>query len=249
LRHFSGEMDGLRLLMADELDFIAGGDGEDTDDVTTVDEITVTANPNAIPTYIGAGMFQGSYGWNSSAYSYNPDCYTTNRVDTLAPPDNAIYVVPENVDGTYLMNAINHLRSIQSLPDKISAFNSMFTNPADPYFIDFKDWGSAIGPAGSVTGGTITYYSAEKGTNHTGSVFEAFGNYFYGFAGVLGGIPRDILEYAAGYTQAGNSLAQQLVGFGMDAPEDRPHVSKGIADAISYQYVPRGMFGVVTGHC
>ena len=33
MRHFSGEFEGVRLLMSDELDLIAGGDGEDTDDV------------------------------------------------------------------------------------------------------------------------------------------------------------------------------------------------------------------------
>lgn len=33
MRHFSGEFEGVRLLMADELDLIAGGEGEDTDDV------------------------------------------------------------------------------------------------------------------------------------------------------------------------------------------------------------------------
>ena len=49
MRHFSGELDGLRLLMADELDLIAGGDGEDTDEnpqppPTDLGTITVTAN-------------------------------------------------------------------------------------------------------------------------------------------------------------------------------------------------------------
>lgn len=33
MRHFSGEFEGIRLLMMDELDLIAGGEGEDTDDV------------------------------------------------------------------------------------------------------------------------------------------------------------------------------------------------------------------------
>lgn len=33
MRHFSGEFEGIRPLMADELDLIAGGEGEDTDDV------------------------------------------------------------------------------------------------------------------------------------------------------------------------------------------------------------------------
>ena len=34
MRHFSGEFVGMRPLMADELDLIAGGEGEDTDDVS-----------------------------------------------------------------------------------------------------------------------------------------------------------------------------------------------------------------------
>lgn len=33
MRHFSGELDGMRLLMADELEKVAGGDAEDGDDV------------------------------------------------------------------------------------------------------------------------------------------------------------------------------------------------------------------------
>lgn len=35
MRHFSGEFEGIRPLMADELNLIAGGEGEDTDDVQT----------------------------------------------------------------------------------------------------------------------------------------------------------------------------------------------------------------------
>lgn len=33
MRHFSGEFEGVRLLMEDELQAISGGEGEDTDDV------------------------------------------------------------------------------------------------------------------------------------------------------------------------------------------------------------------------
>lgn len=44
MRHFSGEFKGVRPLMADELDRISGGDGEDTDDATTLDTIVVKAN-------------------------------------------------------------------------------------------------------------------------------------------------------------------------------------------------------------
>jgi hypothetical protein len=47
MRHFSGEFSGVRLLMEDELLMIAGGDGEDTDDVAPpeVDEIVVNGVP------------------------------------------------------------------------------------------------------------------------------------------------------------------------------------------------------------
>lgn len=42
MRHFCGELTGLRLLMADELDLIAGGNGQDTDDIPEDEEIVVT---------------------------------------------------------------------------------------------------------------------------------------------------------------------------------------------------------------
>ncbi|WP_154667221.1 hypothetical protein [Niveispirillum irakense] len=38
MRHFSGEFEGIRLLMGDELEQIAGGEGEDTDDLIPFDE-------------------------------------------------------------------------------------------------------------------------------------------------------------------------------------------------------------------
>jgi hypothetical protein len=69
------------------------------------------------------------------------------------------------------------------------------------------------------------------------------------FAGVAGGIPPEVLQYAAGYTQSGNNLGQRLIGLGMDAPEDKPHVQKGIDDAISYFYVPQTVLSVQTGNC
>ena len=59
MRHFSGEFEGIRLLMADELDAIAGGDGEDTDDNTPppppdqINEIVVTAGRSYIDYQLG----------------------------------------------------------------------------------------------------------------------------------------------------------------------------------------------------
>jgi len=45
MRYFSGEFKGVRVLLADELDQISGGQGEDTDDVTTLEEIIVKPDP------------------------------------------------------------------------------------------------------------------------------------------------------------------------------------------------------------
>jgi len=41
MRHFSGDFTGIRVLFADELEKISGGQGTDTDDVTTLEEIVV----------------------------------------------------------------------------------------------------------------------------------------------------------------------------------------------------------------
>lgn len=106
----------------------------------------------------------------------------------------------------------------------------MYTDPFNPFFIDFKDWGNSNGPANSLSGGTIRYYSDVVGGEVTASPFESFGNYFYGFAGVLGGIPPEVLGYVAGALQTGNDLGERLLG--RDGPQDRPHVSKGITDAL-----------------
>lgn len=43
MRHFSGELNGIRLLMLDELEAVAGGDGEDADDIPTLPEVEVVA--------------------------------------------------------------------------------------------------------------------------------------------------------------------------------------------------------------
>jgi len=41
MRHFSGEFKGVRVLLEDELEKISGGQGADTDDITTLDEVVV----------------------------------------------------------------------------------------------------------------------------------------------------------------------------------------------------------------
>ena len=46
MRHFSGEFEGVRLLMEDELYAISGGEGEDTDDVQEPAPVDVDYDPN-----------------------------------------------------------------------------------------------------------------------------------------------------------------------------------------------------------
>jgi hypothetical protein len=209
--------------------------------IVEVDEITVTAKPN--PHH--APLFQYT---PFGPLEAGPDCKTTNWIDGLIPPDNAIYLVPENVSDKYIVDAINHLRSIEGPIDKISAFNSMFTNPSDPYFIDLKDWGHKSGPTGSASGGTVTYFSDALGKDYTGSVFEAFGNYLYGFVGMVGGIEPDVLKYAASITQTGAPAWDKLKGIA-DQPEDRSHVSMGIDDGMKWISKNYTVFEIIIGHC
>lgn len=63
MRHFSGEFEGVRLLMADELDRIAGGEGEDTDEVPEGTLPTVHVNGRADPSLgLLAGAAAGQAG-------------------------------------------------------------------------------------------------------------------------------------------------------------------------------------------
>jgi hypothetical protein len=104
----------------------------------------------------------------------------------------------------------------------------MYTNPSNPFFIDFKDWGTAAGPPGSVTGGTVTYFSTAAGHNVTGSAFEAFGNFFFGVICTWGGLaPEEIWAAAAWYSESGPF-------WDGDDPQDIPHVDNGIAAAQSF---------------
>ncbi len=83
MRHFSGEFSGVRLLMADELDAVAGGDGEDTDDVPT-EEIIVTGNRYYVPFPV---TFYGGQGG-------------TATLNTPEPTDQASVQVELNINRT-----------------------------------------------------------------------------------------------------------------------------------------------------
>jgi len=172
-----------------------------------------------------------------------PTGSNANYVTMITAPDNATYYAPQNVTNQTILNAISHLQSISNPIAKLVEFKNMYENPSNPYFIDFKDWGTANGPAGSTGAGNVTYWSAARGENYTGSAFEAFGNYIYGFVGIVGGIPQEALLYAAGLTQSGNNIAERILG--LDGPEDRPHVMKGLLDGMGYLNTPHIVLSIV----
>lgn len=103
MRHFSGEFEGVRLLMADELDQIAGGAGEDTDDIQE-DRLT-DCERNFLTQQLGAkgmpsnflsqvtfksGLDGNENTWTSLAW-YGSDAAAVTQ-------GNTIYVRPEYFD-------------------------------------------------------------------------------------------------------------------------------------------------------
>lgn len=106
MRHFSGEICGLRLLMEDELDLIAGGEGEDTDDVPPpppeqVDEIVVTGHRVKTDYDVGqlfrflgtgdslsGGNYGGDDGNNSNNNNNEKDCRQTQIEYDQSAVDN-----------------------------------------------------------------------------------------------------------------------------------------------------------------
>lgn len=75
MRHFSGEFSGVRLLMLDELEAIAGGEGEDTDDVPTdFDTITVHGEADGSDTFFVPLFWTTSpFGGGSGGGDSNPE--------------------------------------------------------------------------------------------------------------------------------------------------------------------------------
>ncbi|AOH85617.1 hypothetical protein AWL63_18420 [Sphingomonas panacis] len=127
MRHFSGEFSGLRLLMLDELDAIAGGDGEDTDDVPPPPpDIVVNGHRysgqidwgppliGGIPIGLGGGGGGGGGGDSgSTGHSEDDDCkngeavHLADHIKGLAAqnPLGSQYefgaLIVDNHDGTY----------------------------------------------------------------------------------------------------------------------------------------------------
>lgn len=157
------------------------------------------------------------------------DCTKVNLVNAGDVPDGSRYYSPK-LSKTYLNDAIRHLQRVRDSntinggASLLLEFKAMYEDPAHPHFIDFKRWGPERGPAGSISGGRMTYVSEATGLPVNTSAFEPFGNYFFGLAGVAGGISPAVLRAGAGLMSQGSNWPA-------DDPRDIPHVDKGIFDA------------------
>jgi hypothetical protein len=250
----------MRELTLEEQELIAGG--------STSDEIVVTADSGDDwgdwgdwGDYGDYGDWYGDGGGGGGGDDAQPDptpeeppCDKADPVGGVTPPDNAKYYVPEGMTADHLNNVINHFTQMAQGLDSpfglvgahervLSEFYNVYTDPSNPYFVDFKDWGTAGGPAGSEGGGQITYWSDAAGQQITTSPYEPFGNFFYGFLGTLAGISPDELYFAAAALQEGSGS-----GFS-DAPEDQPHVNLGIQQALGYAANPHGVLTITNGSC
>ncbi|HTG37428.1 polymorphic toxin type 44 domain-containing protein [Sphingomonas sp.] len=256
----------MRELTLAEQELIAGGTV--TDDYGP--DIVVTADPGDSGGDWGGdwGDWGGDYGDSGDGGGSDggdsppppepdpeePPCDEADKVTMLSPPDNAKYYVPEGMSPDYLNNAINHLTSIARGEGSplglvgahervLLEFKDMYTNPANPHFIDFKDWGTNGGPSGSVGSDPIQHYSDAAGRDVSASPYEPFGNFFYGFVGTLASISPDELYVAAAYFQEGGGTTWS------DAPEDQAHVNYGIQQALNYAGAPAAILGIENGNC
>lgn len=95
MRHFSGETNGIRLLMEDELERVAGGEGEDTDDVQSVDisagfwQNVTDLGKEALKAWLGSQIQNaGNVEANNIGYTFNPSDVATTG--TAWQNDNGI---------------------------------------------------------------------------------------------------------------------------------------------------------------
>lgn len=137
MRHFSGELDGLRLLMADELDLIAGGDGEDTDEnpqppPTDLGTITVTANSTYFNLELGQLLhFYGTgQGVTGGAYNYYPGQPSDCRLTQIEFDASATANTNSQSQSQPLSNAIEQQSDrMRAIPDSLTVDHPNSTSP------------------------------------------------------------------------------------------------------------------------
>ena len=210
--------------------------------------------------YPGGQGSGGPDGTGSGENLPSPNCSNSNAITHKDTPDGAKYLVPEDVTAAKLEAALTYIHDLASTGGRaavLQAIYNMYENPAFPFFVDFKDWGTANGPPGSQGAGMVTYFSTSLGQNVTANAFEAFGNYFFGVVCTLGGLTAAETRAIAALTQSGRLheiangdmtavIEAMVLG---DDPQDRPFVTDGINDGSEYEEDPSHQFGVQEGSC
>ncbi|KTF67516.1 hypothetical protein ATB93_17400 [Sphingomonas sp. WG] len=107
--------------------------------------------------------------------------------------------------------------------------NDMYTNPSNPFFLDFKEYGTSSMP-GTVDAGTQSYYSEAAGQWVETSYFEPYGNVLYGYMMTVAGYAPEETWAVAAAMQEGNPGT----GIPHDDLQDQPHVNLGISAAQQY---------------
>jgi len=267
----------MRELTSDELALISGGYGWDNEDIVVTGSPypppsfpyfpssgpSFPPPPPSYPSYPGSG---GPSTPPTTPPPPVPDCHNSNDVENVAAPDGADYLVPEQIDGNYLVASFNHIAGMRETSGKYEIaqeIGRMYTNASHPNFVDFKRAGTDSGPAGWTDAGNVSYYSESMGQTVSADAFEAFGNFWYGFLMTAGGFsPEETRVIAAvvqgnGYQQLTSWQPSEMVTafanaamYG-DDPKDRPFVNNGVFEAQQYLANPQvyDPMKINTGDC
>jgi len=115
MRHFSGDFNGMRLLMEDELDLIAGGDGEDGDELPVLPEVIVVAHADHTSYYMPNHFNWG--GGPGPVHSYNPEPSdaASIRVDVMI--NRPLTAVEQQALSDLTTSIQNTTEAIGAIPD------------------------------------------------------------------------------------------------------------------------------------
>ena len=170
MRHFSGDLQGLRLLMEDELELVAGGDGEDTDD-NTVAEVTVYGESPSDP---GSG-WTVFIGVGSGGYGSSNDCAGTGAGPSAA--GNAFAAAHINLTGDLndakvaaayasTHNALAALHDLaQNFPSQVIHEPNGASMTAAQMYAQLSNATINIGPSAMAPHGADTYNSGSGAVN------------------------------------------------------------------------------------
>lgn len=183
------------------------------------------------------------------------NCGNSNEITLLQLVDGAKYYVPDDISAVDLNSMANAVTTAFNTGGKeaaISLLYHMYETPSNANFADFKDWGTASGPTGSIGAGSYSYFSTSLQRSVTTIAFEPFGNYWFGALCALAHFSYEETLATAALTQSGrmheimNAASDPIgalsaivaAGFYGDDPQDRPFVTAGFTDGQKYLIDP-----------